>query len=57
MILAIINTQTNIVENVAVAPSGAWSPPVGFIAIETETAAIGDIYDPETNAFNKPQEN
>lgn len=47
MLLAIINTTTNIVENVIVPPAGAtvWVVPNGYDAIETEVGAIGDTWD------------
>jgi len=47
MVLAIINNETKIVENVVVPPEGAqaWFVPVGFIAVLTETGTIGDTWD------------
>jgi len=54
MHLAIINTQTNIVVNIIVPPTGAQAYFVGngYIGIESETAAIGDTY--ENGVFVKP---
>lgn len=54
--LAIINKETNIVENVIVPPSGAqaWFVPEGFIAVLTDTGNAWDIYDPETDTFTPP---
>ncbi len=47
MHLAIINNQTNLVENTIVPPEGAqaWFVPNGYTAIETEDGAIGDTWD------------
>ena len=47
MTLAIINKETNIVENTIVPPEGAnaWFVPEGYIAILTETCKIGDTWD------------
>ncbi len=55
MHLAIINKQTNIVENTIVPPEGAtvWVVPDGYDALETEVGAIGDTWD--GNNFIKPQ--
>lgn len=46
MYLAVVNTSTNIVENVVVPPTGAnvWFVPDGYDAIETEVGAIGDTW-------------
>ncbi len=56
MHLAIINQETDIVENVVVPPQGAqvYFVSNGYYAIETETGAIGDIY--ANGEFNKPTE-
>lgn len=56
MILAIINTQTFIVENTIVPPVGAqaWFVPNGYIAVPTTTGGIGHSYDPETETFIPP---
>lgn len=52
----IIDVATNIVINVSqwdgVTP---WSPGEGFIAIQSDVAEIGDIYNPETGEFTKPE--
>lgn len=55
MVLAIVNKQTNIVENVVVPPEGAnaWFVPEGYQAILTENGAIGDTWDGKT--FVKPK--
>lgn len=46
MKLAVINIQTNIVENIVVAPQGAnvWFVPDGYDTVESETANIGDTW-------------
>lgn len=56
MALAIVNKETNIVENLIVPPEGAnaWFVPEGFQAILTENGAIGDTWDGKT--FVKPEE-
>lgn len=55
MHLAVINTTTNIVENTAVPPEGAnvWFVPQGFVAVLTETGAIGDTWN--GTEFVKPE--
>lgn len=54
MHIAIINQETNRVENIVVPPEGAtaYFIPSGFYAVETETGGIGDTYDNGT--FVKP---
>lgn len=56
MRLAVINKSTYVVENAIVPPSGAqaWFVPDGYIAVLTDTGAIGDVYDPDTEAFSTP---
>lgn len=56
MALAIINKETNIVENIVVPPEGAnaWFIPEGYQAILTENGAIGDTWDGK--AFVKLEE-
>ena len=56
MNLAIINNETNIVENVAVKPEEGqiWDCPEGFTAVESDVAGIGDTYDSVTEEFTKP---
>jgi len=58
MNLAIINNQTNIVENVIVPPSGsnAYFLAAGFYGVLSEVAGIGDTYDSETEEFTSPPE-
>ena len=54
MNLAIINNETNIVENTIVPPTGstAWFVPEGFTAVYSDVASIGDTWDGVT--FIKP---
>lgn len=53
--------KNNVVENVVVPPDGAnptvWFAPEGYLAIASETAGIGDVYDPETGNFTRPIDN
>ena len=57
MIYAVINDQTNIVENTIVLDEGAiWTPPQGYYIIDitgTEVG-IGWSYDPATQQFSPP---
>lgn len=56
MRIAIINSQTKIVENVAVAPDGTnvWFGPQDKICVQSNVASIGDTYNPTTKTFTKP---
>lgn len=47
MPLAIVNKETNIVENLIVPPEGAnaWFVPEGYEAVMTEIGQIGDRYE------------
>lgn len=47
MALAIINKETNIVENTIIPPEGAnaWFVPEGYVAVLTENGSIGDTWD------------
>lgn len=51
---AIINEQTNIVENLIVL-GGVWQAPQGFYLVVSQDAGIGDFYDPTTAQFVKPE--
>lgn len=53
MHIAIINEETNVVENVIVPPEGAktWFCGAGFKGVPSESAGIGNIYNPETGEF------
>lgn len=54
MNLAIINKETNIVENTIVPPKGAqaWFLGDGYYAVETDIGATGDTY--TDGVFIKP---
>ena len=56
MNLAIINNETNIVENVIVPPQGAdaYFVATGYYGVMSEVAGIGDTYNSETEEFTKP---
>lgn len=57
MFFALINEQTGKVENKIAPPEGTnvWFCPIGYIAVETETAEIGDTFDFDTETFVKPE--
>ena len=55
---AVIQNSDNTVVNVIMwngdtGPDG-WHPPEGCIAVQSDTANIGDIYDPENGTFTPP---
>lgn len=56
MNLAIINEETDIVENIIVPPQGsdAYFVATGFYGVLSEVAGIGDVYNSETQEFIKP---
>lgn len=50
-----IDEITNIVVNVSLWDGiTTWSPPEGIIVVQSDTAGIDDIYDPETGTFTRP---
>lgn len=50
---ALINKKTNLVESTTLWDGGnGWSPPVGYLAIQSDTANIGDSY--ANGAFTPP---
>ena len=50
-----IDQITNIVVNVSLWDGiTTWSPPEGVIVVQSDTAGIDDIYDPETGTFTRP---
>jgi hypothetical protein len=54
---ALINIQTNLVENVIVwDPQNVWTSPEGFICIKVDgdAAEIGSTYDPVSQTFTPP---
>ncbi len=55
---AVIQTIDNVVVNVVMwngdtGPDG-WHPPEGCFTVQSDTANIGDIYDPENGTFTPP---
>jgi hypothetical protein len=57
MIYAVINNQTNIVENTVVLNEGAvWSPPEGYYIVDITGTEVGNdwIYNPQTNEWTPP---
>lgn len=52
----IVDIATNIVVNVCVwdGDTNTWQPPAGTIAVQSDTAGIGWIYDPATQTFTDP---
>lgn len=55
---AVINSLSNIVVNVVMwngdtGPDG-WHPPEGTFVIQSDSANMGDIYDPENGSFTPP---
>jgi hypothetical protein len=52
---AYIETATNIVTNVIEWDGVSdWAPDEGFFVIQSDTANIGDTYDPENGTFTPP---
>jgi len=51
---AVVDAATNIVVNIIVWEGGEWLPPRNHLVIKSDTANIGDIYDPATKTFIKP---
>lgn len=52
----IIDVATNIVVNIAWwnGDTNSWQPPDGTIAVQSDVAGIGWIYDPATGTFTDP---
>ena len=55
IMVAIINEETNIVENVIVI-GGVWQAPKGFYMVVTPDAKIGDTYDKNLGVFVMPEQ-
>lgn len=53
---AVVNAKTNEVENCVVWGSSQWMAPKGFWVVQNDTVGIGDIYDPKTNSFTRPEQ-
>jgi len=57
MIYAVINDQTNIVENTIVLDEGAiWTPPSGYYIVDITGTEVGIdwTYNPQTNEWTPP---
>lgn len=52
---AVIDQTTNLVINVILFSSGVWNPPKGTFIIQDNMANIGDIYNPDTKTFTRPE--
>lgn len=50
---AIIDKDTNIVQNVVEWEGRPWTPPNNSMLVQSDTAGIGDIYDISTNTFRR----
>ena len=48
---ALIENETNLVVNIIVWEGAEWQPPRDHLVIQSDTANIGDLYDPETQTF------
>lgn len=42
---AVVNLETTEVINIIIFNGGNWSPPQGYIAVQSESAQIGDTFD------------
>lgn len=45
----------NIVVNVVIWEGAEWLPPRNHTVVQSDTAGIGDIYIPEKNVFQRPE--
>lgn len=54
MRFAIVN-QDNLVVNVIVWEGAEFLPPCNHIVVQNDSVDIGDMYDPATNSFIRPQ--
>lgn len=57
MIYAVINDQTNIVENTVVLDKGStWTPPAGYYIVDITGTEVGIdwIYNPDTKEWTPP---
>lgn len=53
---AVIENDSKIVVNIIVWEGAEWLPPRNHMVIESDTANIGDIYNPDTKTFEKAGE-
>lgn len=51
MKFAIVNSTTLKIVNMCEWEGAEWLPPVGTYIVQTDTARIGDTYDPVFNTF------
>lgn len=52
LVACIINSETNIVENVIVI-GGTWIAPDGYYLVVSNNGAIGNVFDKDTATFVK----
>jgi len=48
---ALVENETNLVVNIIVWHGAEWQPPRDHLVIQSDTANIGDLYNPETQTF------
>ncbi len=53
---AVVENETKQVVNVIVWEGAEWLPPRNHMVIQSDTANIGDIYNPDTKTFEKAGE-
>jgi len=53
---AIVENESKLVVNVIVWDNAEWLPPRNHMVIQSDTANIGDIYNPDTQTFEKAGE-
>lgn len=46
--------QSNEVVNIIIWEGAEWLPPRNHTVVQSDSAAIGDIYEPTTGTFSKP---
>jgi hypothetical protein len=56
LVACVINSETNIVENVIVL-GGTWIAPEGFYLVVSSEGAIGYSFDKATGKFSNPFDN
>jgi hypothetical protein len=53
---AIVDAKTNEVTNCVVWNGDRWMSIPGTWVVQTDLVNIGDIYDPKTNTFTRPEQ-
>jgi len=53
---AIVENESKQVVNVIDWEGAEWLPPRNHLVIKSDEASIGDIYDPLTKTFTKPEQ-